>query len=465
MFLQPSWIAAATGGKWTPETPRDPFVDVHFDSRLIGPGELFFALRGPARKGSAFIGDAFQRGAAAAVVDQPGSFPLPVLRVPDSLRALQQLGRRARQEFQGTVVGLTGSNGKTSTKDLLLRILDPGAAVGTRGNFNNHIGLPWTLLHLCVGSPKARVAVLETGINHPGEMKLLGDLLQPDVGLLTSVGRAHLGHFESIEALAAEKSILLPPKGWSVLPAEVLRFSAVQERVAPGSIIAIEEGAAPVPTDSHWEVIRYRLRLAGEGFIVCTEPGEFPAVSFRVGTSSRGMASNAVLAAATGMRLGVEARALPERFADWKPTPLRGELIRHEGVLYYIDCYNANPESMRDALDSFDRLTPEGSRCFYLGSMEELGDGEEGIHEEIASTLPLRSGDEVVLVGRLADAYRSGLPVDAAKGGFGVRVGVFPDAEAARKWKSDCRARFFKGSRSVALERLIDEKVRRVGAC
>jgi len=463
MFLQPNWIAAACEGKWLPEAPRDPFVGVHFDSRLIGPGELFVALRGPLRRGSDFIRDAFERGATAAIVEQPGSFPFPVLVVPDALRALQNLGKRARDEFGGTVVGITGSNGKTSTKDLLLRLLGPDEAAGTRGNFNNHIGLPWTLLHLLAGTPNARVAVLETGINHPGEMVSLRDLLRPDIGMLTSVGRAHLGHFSSLEELAAEKAGLLPRDGWSAVSGGVLRFKEVRDGLTAGSIVALEEGAEMAPGHSHWEVIRYSLRPSATGLVVSTKPGEFPSVTFEMASNSRGMASNAVLAGAVAMRLGVEARALPERFAAWKPSSLRGEIIRREGVLYYLDCYNANPESMRDSLEAFHRLTPGGARCFFLGSMEELGPREEAIHEEIGSLLPLRPGDEVVLVGRLADAYRRGMSSAALD--ESIRVGVFPDAESARDWKSEAPARFFKASRSVALEKLVEKNNGEGGSC
>src|SRR6185295_7203507 len=209
-----------------PANPDAMVTGWSVDSRTLQPGDLFFALRGPVNDGHAHVAEVFEKGAVAAVVEESVGGG-PVLRVEDSLRALQQLAGWGRREWRGDVVAVTGSAGKTTTKDVIAEMLATEMATAkNQGNLNNHVGLPLSLLRL---EEKARVAVLEMGMNHAGEIRDLAEIARPDVGVVTNVGYAHIENFDSIEDIAAAKRELveaLGDGGTAVLNADDERVAA-----------------------------------------------------------------------------------------------------------------------------------------------------------------------------------------------------------------------------------------------
>src|SRR5512143_3191966 len=202
------WVAAQLG--LTAELAAESDAQVtgwSVDSRTLRHGDLYFALRGPHHDGHAYVAEVLKKGAAGAVVDRDVEGAIPVLKVEDSLTALQALASSARREWDGDVVGVTGSAGKTTTKDVIAEMLSEGVKTSkTEGNLNNHVGLPLSLLRM---DDQARVAVLEMGMNHAGEIRALAEIAKPNVGVVTNVGWAHIETFDSIDGIAAAKRELI----------------------------------------------------------------------------------------------------------------------------------------------------------------------------------------------------------------------------------------------------------------
>ena len=365
--FDPDSLARWADGRWT-AAPAAPVLGFSADTRRLAPGQMFVALKTEKRDGHAFVAAAQGAGACAALVGAPVSgASIPQLVVGDPLAALQAIARRHRLAFHGPVVGITGSAGKTSTKDLLAILLggaDGGdlAASGarspvlaTRENLNNQIGVPLTLTRL---DPAVHsFAVIEAGISAPGEMTALARTIEPDIALITLVAPAHLRDLGTLEAVAREKAALAARvrRGGVVLfPASCAQFGAFRALRAPAIVLGRDDdqsnGASVVFSVSHQE---------GSTELVLRGPGS-AAERFVLPRVSDGMAQNAALALHAALRLGVRSATLQGRLPLWKPAPLRGEIRRGNGGLVYLDCYNANPASMADALAAFDRIAPKG---------------------------------------------------------------------------------------------------------
>jgi UDP-N-acetylmuramoyl-tripeptide--D-alanyl-D-alanine ligase len=240
------WVAAQLGLTLEPAVGSDARVSGwSVDSRSLRPGDLYFALRGPNHDGHAYVAEVLAKGAVGAVADTDieGGSASPILKVKNSLAALQSLASAARREWGGQVVGVTGSAGKTTTKDVIAEMLSEGVSGGTsggttaktEGNLNNHVGLPLSLLRI---DDQARIAVLEMGMNHAGEIRALAEIARPDVGVVTNVGWAHMESFDSIEGIAAAKRELiesLPPDGTAVLNSDDLRVAEFA-KAHPGKV-------------------------------------------------------------------------------------------------------------------------------------------------------------------------------------------------------------------------------------
>ncbi len=424
------------------------------DSRSIQPGDLFFALRGLNHDGNAFVAEALRKGAVAAVVDReiPGSAPPQggILRVADTLQALQQLAAWARQTWGGRLVAVTGSAGKTTTKDMLVEMLAEGFRTAkSQGNLNNHVGLPLSLLRL---EETAQVAVLEMGMNHAGEIRRLAELARPDTGVVTNVGWAHGESFDSIDGIAAAKRELiesLPHSGTAGFNAAVL--NADDARVAkfrdayPGRSVLY--GLSPES-----DIRAEDLESSADGVKFRVGPTQFESP-----LTGRHSVSNLLAGIAVAGVYGIPPDRLTGRVRNLGPGKMRGERFRHAGILIYNDCYNSNPEAARAMLDVL-RDTPARRRIAVLGEMLELGHWAEPLHRDVGS-YAAESGIDV-LVGISGAASHM---LDAAQRA-GLRSGAaffFEDpAEAGRLARSLAEpgdAVLFKGSRGVHVELALEQ--------
>jgi UDP-N-acetylmuramoyl-tripeptide--D-alanyl-D-alanine ligase len=448
----PEILARWTGGRWH-GTPRTAPTGFHFDSRVIGPGEIFVALRTAARDGHAFLGAAAAAGAVAAIVrDADPAVPLPQLVVADPLAAWHAIAREHRRAFPGPVVGISGSAGKTSTKDLLALLLG-GAASGvaaTEGNLNNHLGVPLTLTRL--DPARHRVAVVEAGINAPGDMDPLAAMIEPDVSIITLVGPAHLEALGGLDGVAREKAKLPAATragGVAFFHGEAAAFAPFRDlRVRR---VVLERADVVRPAEPPPDRAYFAVTQRGAETALAIAYGPPPPLAFTMPRVSDGMARNAALAICVALWLGVPRDTVQARLAGWRPGALRGGLRRVGGNLLYVDCYNANPASMADALAAFAGVVPAAEpRLYLLGGMEELGPDARRMHRELGRFLALRSGDRALVTGPFAGEVLAGLR-DA--GAAPEQAEEIPDAEAARPALSAWRgAVFVKGSRKYRLE-------------
>ncbi len=407
-------LLEATGG-----TMRTPFAagGVSIDTRTLRPGELFVALAGETGDGHAFVADAMARGASGAMVHRDVPDAVGLLHVDDTLAALHRLGGYARQRFTGRLVAVTGSVGKTTTKEMLHTIL---AALGRThaavASYNNHWGLPLTLARL---PPDAEFCVAEIGMNHAGEIAPLARLARPHVAVITAVEKAHIGFLGSIEAIADEKAAImrgLEPGGVAVLPADSPLL--VRMRAAAGEARIVTFGS-----DSSADVRLVELVADAEGSdVVAALHGR--RVRFRLNAPGPHMAMNAMAALAASVHLSgesaeVHVRAL-ERFAPLVGRGARRRIAVARGSALLLDeSYNGNGASMRAALAVL-RLQPAKRRVAVLGDMLELGDAGRAEHRALAADVAA-AADRVFACGPLMRHLFDALPKS-------MRAAYAPDA-------------------------------------
>jgi UDP-N-acetylmuramoyl-tripeptide--D-alanyl-D-alanine ligase len=434
----PQQLQEWSGGRWV-GLPQGPIRGFTFDSRQAKSGDLFVCLKTEKRDGHDFLPDAARAGAAAALVAkvQP-EVNLPQLVVPDPLEALQRMAALHRMSFPGPVVGISGSCGKTSTKNLLALLLGGAPDVhATEGNLNNTIGVPVTLLGL---DPSCHVAaVIEAGINHPGEMRVLAEMIQPSHAIITMVGAAHLEQLKTLENVAREKAVLpqsVYEGGVVLFPKEVLVYEPFRQMraraVSPE--FSIEQGE---------EATVVRIADAGG------------AQEYKLRRVSQGMASNAVLAIAMARVLGVPHEMIVARLEEWKPARFRGEWTEVGQAKILVDCYNANPSAMKDALAYFDETVGRAApRIFVFGCMGELGTNSPSLHEEVGRALPLAPADRVYVTGADAEFLREGIQATA---GGEAQVEIFSDVNVPAQAIATHRGPvFLKGSRVYGLEAILE---------
>jgi UDP-N-acetylmuramoyl-tripeptide--D-alanyl-D-alanine ligase len=430
MTLEWDDVAGAMGATAV-SAPGRKIKSWSIDSRTLAAGDLFFALRGPQHDGREYVQAALAQGAAGAVVNAaPGSVvdrasgEPSLLIVEDTLAALQKLSAWARCRWGGRVVGVTGSAGKTTTKDLIAHMLAAEMSVGkTIGNLNNHMGVPLSILRL---PDDARVAVLEMGMNHAGEIRALARMARPDIGVVTNVGYAHVEAFESIEAVAMAKRELieeLPDSGVAVLNADDPLVSAFR---------AVHRG----------RTVTFGL----------SENADVRAEGVELG---RHGLSNVLAALAVAGIFEIPPERLRDPVRSFTPGKMRGERLEHNGIVIWNDSYNSNPEAVRAMVDVL-RATPARRRVAVLGEMLELGQSTEPLHRDIGKYVAAQGID--VLIG-IRGAARF-MVDEAVRAGLSGAAYFFEDpamaGDFARGLVRAGDAVLFKGSRGVQVERALE---------
>jgi UDP-N-acetylmuramoyl-tripeptide--D-alanyl-D-alanine ligase len=449
----PSLLAAWTGGRWTAQ-PVSSLSGFTIDTRQLRPGQVFVALKTGKRDGHDFLATAEMSGASAAIVSTPAEgLRLPQLVVADPLKAFHAIAREHRRLFKGPVIGISGSAGKTSTKNLLALLLG-GAEAGvlaTEGNLNNHLGVPLTLTRL---DPSAHhFAVVEAGISAPREMAPLAAMIEPDIAFVTLVAPAHTAELGGLGGVAAEKAVLpaaVRPAGVAIFSKSCAEFAAFRELRVRQMIVEPADVIRPAEPPS--DKVYFAITQRGDATAVALAYGTPPPLTFTFRRVSDGMAQNAVLAICSALWLGISHEQIQTQLKQWQPAKLRGELREADGRLFYLDCYNANPASMADALDAFYAVAPQDRpRLFVLGGMEELGRESEMFHRALGRTLRLRPEDYLVVIGDQANAVRTGAVENGSRAEqIEVAQSLEPISVRVADWKG---AVFVKGSRRYELEK------------
>lgn len=445
MRLDTETIVAATGAEVYSGGMHPEFIGGwSIDSRTIERGDCFFALHGAAHDGHQYVERVFELGAAAAVVERPSGSAGFQLKVEDCEKALRDLAREARSLWGGRVIGVTGSAGKTTVKETIASLIAVEYATGrNHGNLNNHLGLPLSILRL---PHECRIAVLEMGMNHSGEIRLLAGIAAPDIGVVTNVGWAHAENFANgIEGIALAKRELiesLPREGVAVLNADDKR---VREFASVYSGRTILFGFAE---DAQVRAEDVRFGMNGASFRAL-------GVEFESPLSGRHGVSNVLAGIAVAHAMGIAPERLRDAVRGLAPGPMRGERRIVRGVTVIDDSYNANPEAMRSMIEVL-RDIPAKRRVAVLGEMLELGRESESLHRLVGEFAAAQKVDALIGVHGVARtavdaAISAGLPADSAF--------YFDTPEAAggflRDYLKTGDAVLFKGSRGVRVEKAL----------
>lgn len=414
------------------------------DSRVCPPGSIFFALKGENFNGNRFAESALEIGAAYAVVDEWDDKPLKsnILVVHDVLQTLQKLANYHRKKLKIPIIGVTGTNGKTTTKELAAVILAKEFKVAfTQGNYNNHIGVPLTLLSM---DETHEIGVVEMGANHPGEIKELCEIADPDIGIITNIGKAHIEGFGSYENIKKTKCEL---------------YDYIRNK--EGKVFVNKDNPALYEMSEGMNRILYG-RDNPELFVSGTLSAETPFLHFdwnffehpnRVKTHLVGEYNldNALAAVSIGKYYGINADFISQALEEYMPKNNRSQFERTEHNDLIVDAYNANPTSMKAALEFFVKIPSELPKAAILGEMKELGNISKEEHEKLIAFLNKNKLNKVFLVG------------DSFVGLAGLQGGdyfVFQSVEKLNEYLSQQPLKGYyillKGSHSVHLEKVID---------
>lgn len=430
------------------------FTSVAIDSRSVGRGALFVALEGERVHGADFLPQAARRGASGAIVPADrdlDSADLELFEVPDTLRALGDLARFARRRSAARVVGVTGSSGKTTVKEMLaLALAEAGETWATPGNLNSLTGLPLSILR---ATPGADYWVLEMGSNAPGEIARLAAIAEPDDAVVTTVGPAHLEGFGNIEGVLREKLSLLrgtQPAGAVVVGDEPSMLPAAARRIRDDVVVA---GLGP---DADYRPDRFESGAETARF----DRGD---VTFALQVGGEHHVRDAVIAAALAEALGVPAEHVARGLSRYRPVGMRGAIV-HAGELTIVaDCYNANPESFEAAIRFCESSFPGRPRTAVVGSMLELGSDADAAHRRVAGRLLEADFTRLFPLG----AFRTALDAVAGEADVtgDVVVSAAEDVESiVRELVEDARPGevvLVKASRGERLERVVEALVAR----
>ena len=403
-------VAEITGGHLMQNGASVELQGISTDSRTVQPGDLFIPLRGDQFDGHDYLTQAIQRGAAACLSEEMiGGLLVPVVKVSDTLKALGDLAAAMRRQFAGPVIGITGTSGKTTCKEMLAAILEHlGPGLKSAGNFNNLIGVPLTLFGL---EHEHRWAVVEMGMSARGEIARLAEIAAPNIGLITNIGAGHLEHFEGIPGVARAKGelfISLPADGVALINADDPEVLMLPVANGVRKILFGVSSEASIRADritAHNGSVSFDLKIDGVvQHVILPLPG-------------RHNVANALGAAAVATVLGVGPKEIAAGLKAFKPCPGRMELLElPEDIVVLEDSYNANPLSVHAALDALHDLSSPGRRIAVLGDMLELGPSAQELHHQIGAIAAKRA-DWLFTYGALAEeiargAIAEGLPRD-----------------------------------------------------
>jgi UDP-N-acetylmuramoyl-tripeptide--D-alanyl-D-alanine ligase len=460
--LSAAAMAAAMDGQVIAGDPAVEPTGFSIDSRAIGRGEAFFAIVAE-RDGHLFAGDAVARGAAVVVitreVNAAALAPATIVRVGDTTRGLQALGRTVRRRSGAKVIAITGSAGKTTTKETIAAFLEGRfRVVKNPGNLNNHLGLPLSLLELRHG---ADVAVMELGMNHAGEIRVLVGIAEPDVCVWTNVGDAHIGYFDGADGIAAAKAEMLEGADAATVfvanadDPRVMRYA----QAFPGRVVTFGYGEGAMVRATNVQ----ERGLAGTEAVVSRRDEQ---AAFTVPMLGRGNLSNVLCAAAVATELGVPLAEVAARAGRLRPAKRRGEVRRlGRGITVVDDSYNSSPSALTTSLEMLSREPMAGRRIAVIGEMLELGGQAMSLHEACGLTAARAGLGFLVTVGG-APAERLGrTAVDAGMSAAIVRH--VPTSAAAAELVAGMVAPgdvvLVKGSRGVKTDLVVDRLVAELG--
>jgi UDP-N-acetylmuramoyl-tripeptide--D-alanyl-D-alanine ligase len=448
-------VLKATGGALVQGDSQTSFAGVSTDSRSIRPGELFFALRGERFDGHQFIGEALKRGGRGAVVDGEGQWiadpTIAIIEVADTLQALGDLAHLWRKRHPIPLVAVVGSNGKTTTKEMVAGILgQKDEVLKNPGNLNNLIGLPLSLLKM---NAKDRMAVLEMGMNRTGEILRLTQIAEPDLGIVTNIGPVHLEGVGSIHGVTEAKGELLKgmgTRGRLIFNADDPRVVELSKRF-PG-----RKTAFGIKKPADWQATD--ICMGDAGTVSFQLRGPYEGTSITLQLMGEHQVYNALAAAAATSHLGVGIEEIKEGLEAFQTPPMRMELITlGKGIKIINDAYNANPPSMASALRTLAEIT-RGRKIAVLGDMWELGEYAKQAHWELGQRVKERGIDLLFLLGQFSPHVARG-----AK-----EAGMTPQAICIGKDLHDVSLRLaralrtgdwvlIKGSRIMSMEKIIKE--------
>ncbi|MDG1324526.1 MAG: UDP-N-acetylmuramoyl-tripeptide--D-alanyl-D-alanine ligase [Opitutales bacterium] len=455
-IFDPDKLEKWSCGTWK-DTPKEGISGFSIDSRNLHSGDLFVAIKAE-RNGHDFLSSAKENGACAGIVENVKlDIQLPQLLVQDSLQAFHQIAHQHRLEFKGEVVGITGSCGKTSTKDILGLLLGEGNALCTEGNLNNHLGVPLTLLRC--DNNKHKFAVVEAGINQLGEMSMLAETISPNLVLVTIVAPSHLEGLGTVENIASEKADLFTRSDSVrkvIFPEDCLLYEKFSNLYNTGDgLVVLREGepnSEPSPIEAFYSIWTETNKIGGSSLLRLWRHGS-PSFSFSLPYLSKGMGKNAALAVLAALELGVSVQEISERLPRFRPSTLRGRCFQGRGRSYLVDCYNANPASMKDSIEFFKNQFTDSAKLYVLAGMEELGEGEKKLHHSVGQCIELDPTDLIILIGEKATWIA---PALLEKGYSESQIIVLSEINDAVSLVEDFDgAVLFKGSRTYQLEKLL----------
>ncbi len=444
-------VARLAGGRVLQGDPALAVTRLHTDTRTLAQGDCFVALRGDRFDGHTFVPQARQHGAVAALIStRPPDAPagLGLVEVPDTLEGLQRFAGTYRSLLSVRTIGVTGSSGKTSTKELIAAVLRIRyRTLATEGNLNNHIGVPLTLIRL---DEEDEYAVIEMGMNHPGEIAPLAAMTAPSIGVISSIGPAHIEFFSGQAAIAEEKAALiaaLPSNGVAVLNSDDEWSRTVASRTTARVIWV---GSRP---EANFHADDLRITEAGLAFNLRHGAESAPV---KLPFYNRVMAANALLAAAVGVECGLSLEEIALGLESVTVPGARMQVVKVRGASIINDAYNANPASMRAALLALAEFPDATRRLAVLGSMGELGRHAAELHFGIGEFAAQQDLALLITAGPHAEACRDG----ALAGGMAAsRILLALDAdEAAAQLRAHLQegdAVLVKGSHFMGLEKLV----------